>query len=280
MSELSKESALSVLPLPLASDEHMYKLAQVNAQDQMAIHDGIPVLRIYADIMSAPESLCDKLAKDLAISWYDYDAPVAKKRATIHDSFYVRRHLGTVGAVKKALEEVFSAFTLQEWFDYYDYDHTIGTNGYFRILVSEAEHTEEKINAALEILSRIKPVTAHREGIFAVTRDAIGDTAKVDLCRVTSSGSTVTIPEDVTVIQPNQYSGLAAETIICPEGCTTINYNAFADCPYLRTVVIYRATTYISPQAFSGSDSDLTIQTTPGSYAESYAQRMGYAVIY
>ena len=121
-------------------------------------------------------------------------------------------------------------------------------------------------------------ITDWEQPIFE-PQDAQVDVTRVDASRISPVGNTLNLPASLVVIGEEAYTGVSAEVIICPDGCTTIQSKAFAECPNLRTVVISATTTTIADDAFYG-DTDLTIQTPAGSYAESYAGSHGFNVIH
>ena len=312
---VTKENLLQTLPSVLANDAGMQPLGETASTVLAALWNNIDLPTIYSRIDELPESLLDILAKDFKVDWYNYDHPVETKRAVIKDSFFVHKHLGTVGAVKRALSDVWPSFSLEEWF------HYGGEPYHFRVAIADKDFTVAKREQAIRYINLVKNVRSWLDDIYA---QVIGDIVivetsgwcyvdylvasdieltnanditdweqpvfdsqpgQVDMTRVGASyvaaeGSTVVIPAAVTVIEEEAYAGISAEVVICPDGCTTIESLAFSGCRNLRTIVISATTTTIADDAFSGSDSDLTIQTPAGSYAESYAVRHGYNVIH
>lgn len=314
-SGVTKENLLQVLPSVLVQDDGMQPLGETASEALTLLWGKADLPTIYSRIDELPESLLDILAKDFKIDWYNYDHPVETKRMVIKDSFYVHKHLGTVGAVKRALSDVWPSFSLEEWFNYG------GVPYHFRVAIADSDFTVEKREQAIRYINLVKNVRSWLDEIYVQTignivivehteyafvdylvaseieltnandiddwdepqfddRDAQVDLTRVGASRVAAAGSTLVIPSAITVIEEEAYVGVAAEVIICPEGCTTIEALAFSGCVNLRTVVISAATTSIADNAFSGSDSNLTVQTPEGSYAESYATAHGYNVIH
>jgi phage tail P2-like protein len=115
---ITKENLLSALPPVLAKDKSMSALADSIADKLVAQNSDIDAIRIYTALRSLPENLCDILAKDFKIDWYGYNLPLEVKRQQIANSFSVHRMLGTVGAMHKALSDIYPETSVEEWFDY------------------------------------------------------------------------------------------------------------------------------------------------------------------
>ena len=84
------------------------------------------------------------------------------------------------------------------------------------------------------------------------------------------------LPEDLTKIEEEAFTGSGFTYVRIPSGVTEIGDRAFADCPYLRYIYIPPTTGIISTTAFSNTSEGLTIVGESGSYAEFYAQKNGY----
>lgn len=311
---MDRENLLRTLPSVLSNDAAMRPLGEAVATALAGLWERAGLPTIYSHIDELPEELLDILAQDFKVDWYDYNQTLAVKRAVINDSFYVHRHLGTVGAVKRALSDVWSSYLLEEWFQY------DGEPYHFRVAIADNDFTVAKREQAIRLINLTKNVRSWLDDIYAQTitdivvevttcytyvdylvaseieytnandiadweqaqfdaQEAQVDVTRVDASFVAPTGNTLILPAALTIIEEDAYVGVGAEVIICPEGCTTIQSRAFADCLNLRTIVIPAATTSIASDAFSG-DTDLTIQTPTGSYAESYANSHGYNVIH
>lgn len=313
--EVNKENLLQTLPSVLAADSGMQPLGETAAEALAGLWELTSLPTILSKLDELPESILDILAKDFKVDWYNYNHPLVTKRAVIRDSFFVHKHLGTVGAVKRALSDVWASYSLEEWFQYG------GEPYHFRVAIADSDFTVEKREQAIRYINLVKNVRSWLDEIYVrvigdiVIEESAGwtyvdylvasdieltnandigdweepqfetveaqvDTTRVGVCFLSATGNTLTIPDLITVISEEAYSGNNAEVVICPSACTTIESRAFADCPNLRTVVISAATTSIASNAFAGSDSDLTIQTPEGSYAETWATGKGYNVIH
>ena len=62
------------------------------------------------------------------------------------------------------------------------------------------------------------------------------------------------LPDDLKTIGTEAFRGSACDAVIIPDGCTTIDAGAFANCPNLVYVSIPSDITTIDPDAFQGSD--------------------------
>lgn len=313
-SGMNRENLLYTLPSILSKDKNLRPLCEIAAGAVENLWEKVGLPAIYTRIDELPEEVLDILAQDFKVDWYDYNQTVDIKRAVIKDSFYVHKHLGTVGAVKRALSDVWSSYLLEEWFQY------DGEPYHFRVAIADNDFTVEKREQAIRLINLTKNVRSWLDEIYAQsvtgiaievtsgfayveylfasdieytnandiaewekpsfdTQDAKIDVTRIAASRLAASGKTLNIPAAMQIISEEAFSGVDAEVIILPSGCTTIESRAFADCLNLRTVVIEEATTSIADDAFDGVN-ELTIQTPAGSYAETYAANHGINVIH
>lgn len=155
---ITQESMLSVLPGVLARDEGMFNLAQLIGwiTGQRAEEVDAPAIFQHFDTIS--EDLLDLIAKDCKIDWYDYDADIDVKREQIKSNWRVRKRLGTVDAIKTALQSVWPDSTVEEWFEYG------GDPGYFQVLLSLNTQGTVPFDKAVRMIEVFKPVRAHLDG--------------------------------------------------------------------------------------------------------------------
>ncbi len=129
----TQKNLLETLPPFLRTDESVVKLADAMAQALAQRPEEIDRLRIYPDIFRLDEKLLDILAYDFKVDWWDYNYGLEEKRALLKSSFSVHRHLGTRGAVIKALASIYSGASVEEWFEY-------GGNPYgFKVLLRDKD---------------------------------------------------------------------------------------------------------------------------------------------
>lgn len=115
---MTVENMLACLPSVLRDDKRMYSLATAAAKAFADIDAELDGFIIYANIDNISEELCDILAKDLAVDWYDYDFSLTEKRNLIKTALYVHRHIGTVGAVEAGISAIYEDSNVEEWFNY------------------------------------------------------------------------------------------------------------------------------------------------------------------
>ncbi|MCF8017849.1 MAG: phage tail protein I [Vallitaleaceae bacterium] len=151
---ITTENLIRTLPSFLRNDEKMRLLATVISDILSARTDEIDTLRIYTQIDKLPEPLLDILAYDFKVDWYGYDYGIEAKRALLKDSFNVHRHLGTLGAVEKALNDIYPGSEVEEWFDYG------GNPYYFRVLLDVTNQlvsiSHEEIIRAIEMFKSLR----------------------------------------------------------------------------------------------------------------------------
>ena len=107
---ITQEAMLSVLPGVLARDDGMYSLAQLIGWIIDKDSGKIDSPAIFQNIDSLDEDLLDLLAKDYKIDWYDYDGTIETKRNQLKSNWFVRKKIGTVGAVKSGWSKYSNLF--------------------------------------------------------------------------------------------------------------------------------------------------------------------------
>jgi len=118
MSNLTKESMMRTYPYVLDRDKLYNGLGQTAAKALGLVSDASDSCGIYTRIEQLSESLLDILARDFAISWYNFDYDLETKRQVMAAAFSVYRRLGTKGAMLKALCAIWPETHVLEWFDY------------------------------------------------------------------------------------------------------------------------------------------------------------------
>ena len=160
---ITAENLLSHLPAALATDSRMAALAQGVAEILAARPAEIDEASIYTRIDSLPEDLLDILAYDFKIDWYNYDYPVEAKRNLIKTNYYVHRHLGTVGAVRSAIQSIYPNSDVEEWWQ----DFYAGEPYHFRVMLESASPImpvgTDTILAAIYLY---KSLRSHLDGII------------------------------------------------------------------------------------------------------------------
>ena len=155
-SDMNRENLLFTLPSVLKKDKGMLPLGETVATALERLQGRVDLPTIYSHID-------DILAQDFKVDWYDYNQTIDVKRAIIKDSFYVHRHLGTVGAVKRALSDVWSSYLLEEWFQY------DGEPYHFRVAIADNDFTIAKREQAIRLVNLTKNVRSWLDDIYAQT---------------------------------------------------------------------------------------------------------------
>lgn len=164
---ITSENLLRTLPEVLSKDDKMRALATVVADVLASRPEEINALRIYPQIDKVPEALLDILANDLKIDWYGYNYPLPIKRSQFKSSFKVRQHLGTKGAIEKALRDLYPDTVLEEWFEYG------GDPYYFRVM----------LDVTHQIMPVVYPDIVRTIEMFKNQRSLLEDNSIVIRCR-------------------------------------------------------------------------------------------------
>lgn len=159
---ITTENLLAHLPSALADDPNMEALAQGVADVLAARPAEIEKASIYTRIDSLPEELLDILAYDFKIDWYNYDYPVEAKRNLIKTNYYIHRHLGTVGAVRSAIQSIYPSSDVEEWWqDFYD-----GEPYHFRVMLNPSSPIMAvSADTVLAAIYRYKSLRSHLDGV-------------------------------------------------------------------------------------------------------------------
>lgn len=131
--EYSVHNFMAQLPRVLYDDARMRALAYAIAKALKVHLDEIKLAEIYTRIDELPEEMLDLLAQDFKIDWYNFDYSIEAKRNAVKSNYYIHRHLGTAGAVKAAIKDIYPLSTIEEWFEYggepYSFRVLLGSSG-------------------------------------------------------------------------------------------------------------------------------------------------------
>jgi phage tail P2-like protein len=112
---------------------------------------------------TCPVHLLPHLAWAWSVDRWDYRWSEATKRATIKASFYIHKHKGTIGAIRRVVEPLGYLIEIVEWFK------TVpeGVPGTFalKIGVLDTGITEEMYQELERLIDDAKPVTRHMTGL-------------------------------------------------------------------------------------------------------------------
>lgn len=163
--QVTYDSLMRVLPDVLKKAPSMLPLGQTAATFLELAAGNTELSAIYDRIEELPESLLDLLANDFGVVWYDADQDLETKRRVIKESFYVHRHLGTVGATRKALSAVWPNSDVEEWFEYG------GDPYYFRVLVNAGDSQQPiPVNDIINTIRTYQSARSHLEDAIPVIR--------------------------------------------------------------------------------------------------------------
>ena len=163
---LSSDNIYKVTPEVLKSDPRVdafvLALAKIFADRQ----DEINSITLYSNIDGLSEPILDVLAKDFKIDWWDPEYTVEEKRQTLKDSWYVHRHMGTRGAVERAISAIYPDTTLEEWFEY------DGEPYHFRLWVnlSDDDVDSDRMRRVLSRLEIYKNLRSHNDAVYYFTK--------------------------------------------------------------------------------------------------------------
>lgn len=180
----------SLLPEPLKRDPKIYAMAKAIGQQKRKVAEEIWRARVWLEIQRMPEEILDALAYDMDLRWYSGDYDLELKRKILKSACMVYRTLGTAGAVKQALGDVFEQAEIREWFQYG------GAPYHFKILIDQRyEGTDpERHQQALDRVSFYKNIRSHLDGVEYIARPDGTAIAHAGLC---AAGIGITIEQEV-----------------------------------------------------------------------------------
>lgn len=112
---------------------------------------------------TCPVHLLPHLAWAWSVDRWDYRWTEAVKRAAIKSSFYIHKHKGTIGALRRVVEPLGYLIEIVEWFKM----APEGVPGTFALKVGVLETgiTEEMYQELERLIDDAKPVTRHMIGL-------------------------------------------------------------------------------------------------------------------
>ncbi|WP_119739045.1 phage tail protein I [Pseudomonas sp. Larv2_ips] len=131
----------------------------------------IPLRTLYnAD--TCPVHLLPHLAWAWSVDRWDYRWTEATKRAAIKASYYIHKHKGTIGALRRVVEPLGYLIEVIEWWQ----TVPLGVPGTFALKVSVLDTgiTEEMYQELERLIDDAKPVSRHLTGL-AISLEARGD---------------------------------------------------------------------------------------------------------
>ncbi|PKB88496.1 phage tail protein I [Ewingella americana] len=151
--------------LPPASSALERRLAEACAD--MADLD-VPLRQLW-DPATCPVSFLPYLAWSRSVDRWDENWPESTKRRVIQSSWFIHRHKGTIGAIRRVVEPLGYLMNVTEWWE------TNDEAGTFRldIGVLETGITEEMYLEMERLIADAKPASRHLIGL-TITQDISG----------------------------------------------------------------------------------------------------------
>lgn len=118
MNNFDADTLLKAFPLEVSQESRVAMIAAIVAEELEQLSSDHDLLLIYAQIDELDDTMLDILAYDFKIDWWDANATLAKKREVFKSHFAVHRTLGTIGAVKRALSDMYVSSRVSEWHEY------------------------------------------------------------------------------------------------------------------------------------------------------------------
>lgn len=143
---------------------------------------------------TCPLALLPYLAWTFSVDRWDERWPEAVKRQVIKDAFFIHRHKGTIGALRRVVEPFGYLIRITEWWQ------TGGVPGTFRldIGVQDSGITDETYAELERLIADAKPVSRHMLGLN-IMMDSAG---RIPLVVGQYSGDALTVypyfPETIT----------------------------------------------------------------------------------
>lgn len=118
-------------------------------------------LRQLCDPDSCPSNLLPYLAWAFSVDRWDEKWPEIIKRQAIKDAYFIHRHKGTIGALRRVVEPFGYLIRISEWFQ------NGGEPGTFRldIGVQDSGITEETFYELERLIADAKPASRHLMGL-------------------------------------------------------------------------------------------------------------------
>ena len=152
------DSMMRVLPSVLKKAPSMLPLAQTAASELKKTSEDSELSGIYYRIEDLPEALLDIMAVDLNVYWYNPNDTLEAKRRTILAAWFVHKHVGTIGGIKRVLDSIRDDASVEEWFQY------DGDPFHFRVNL-QGTLTEESVRLVANIVNQVKNVRSVLDAI-------------------------------------------------------------------------------------------------------------------
>lgn len=155
---------LELMPKFMRTDETTIALCKAIEPELKLFYRAKGNSMVLPIIDTAPEWMLDELAWEQRLSWYDTSAPIETKRKIIKSGKFVKKHLGTVAAVERTIQDYFGDGQVEEWFDY------AGEPFFFRVRTTNPEVTDEQAKRFVMALNATKNARSHLEAVVVDRR--------------------------------------------------------------------------------------------------------------
>lgn len=157
---ITNTQPLLIAPLlPSGSSQLEKRAAEIG---QIAVRNPI----IIADLINpdrCPEPFLPYLAWSFSVDKWDENWTEAVKRIAIKQAFFIHKHKGTIGAIRRVVEPIGYLVELKEWFQ----TQPQGTAGTFSLTVevSETGLSEQTHNELMRLIDDVRPVSRHIDNL-------------------------------------------------------------------------------------------------------------------
>lgn len=164
----------------------------------MAESTALPVpIRALWNPDTCPEPLLPYLAWAFSVDRWDMHWPEATKRQVIKAAFFVHKHKGTIGALRRVVEPLGYLIKVIEWWQ----ENPLGPRGTFRLEVGVLDTgiTDAMYQELERLVDDAKPVSRHLLGL-AISMETRG---RINLGAAVFFGEELTVypytPDELTV---------------------------------------------------------------------------------
>lgn len=220
---ITKEAVIATFPAALSEDKKQSALASTTADELVKLYEQNNLVALFVRIEELDERMCDILAYDFKVDWYQWDGTLTTKRNQIKSLFIIHKRKGTIGAVNRSLQDVYPESNAVEWFEYggnpYHFKINIrDTHSKYDLLVSILrkinyyKSLRSKLEETIfEISERVSPDIFFGSAVNGLCREDWVDTAS-GLPRIPTIGADVVFAPSCTAT--NKQTGAAAHAEI------------------------------------------------------------------
>lgn len=115
------------------------------------------------NVEDCPDHFLPWLAWAFSVDYWESDFTREQKIKAIKDSFEIHRIKGTVGAVRRALDNLGIRFDIEEWFEYGGAPYTFRVNAYADLSGENTAINEEIANKITQVVKATKNLRSHEK---------------------------------------------------------------------------------------------------------------------